>query len=275
MDTNSINANAQAEFFKSSVLPSVSQVGGGGVKEATESFEAIFIKDLLTVMRKATSEGGLFNSGNSGKIYSSMIDTELSKSLAKGRGLGLGQMLLRQLEKDGVVDAAKGMKPLKAEQAPEPKGSAGLSVLKGAEGISGEAGGEAGKVLKYEMPVEGTISSNYGMRTHPIRQSKEFHNGVDISTYEGAPVYPAADGEVSYVGKSDSYGNFVEVKHDDGIVSRYAHLHSHLVKEGDTVKASRPFAFVGNTGRSTAAHLHFELLRDGKALDPDQLLDGD
>jgi len=268
VDINSINSNAQAEFFKSSVLPSISQVGRGGVKEATESFEAIFIKDLLTVMRKATSEGGLFNSGNSGKIYSSMIDTELSKNLAKGRGLGLGQMLLRQLEKDGVTDGPKGMKPLKAEQVPD-KG-VGLPELKGVKVLSGGAG----KVLKYELPVEGVVSSNFGMRTHPIKQSKEFHNGMDISTYEGAPVYPAADGEVSYVGKSDSYGNFVEVKHDDGIVSRYAHLHSHLVKEGDTVKTSRPFAFVGNSGRSTAAHLHFELLRDGKALNPDSLLGG-
>ncbi len=269
MDINSINSNAQAEFFKSSVLPSVSQVGRSGIKEATESFEAIFIKDLLTVMRKATSEGGLFNSGNSGKIYSSMIDTELSKNLAKGRGLGLGQMLLRQLVKDGVTDGPKGMKPLKAEQAFDLKGT-GLSELKGAKVVSGDAV----KVLKYEMPVEGTVSSNYGMGTHPTGHSNEFHEGMDISTYEGAPVYPAADGEVSYIGKSDRYGNFVEVKHDDGIVSRYANLHSHLVKEGDIVKTSKPFAFVGDSGSSTAAHLHFELLRDGKALDPDSLLGG-
>jgi len=119
MESNGINTQAQAEFFKSSVLPGVSREGRGGIKRAVENFEALFINDLLKVMRKATIKGGLFNSGNSGEIYSSMIDTELSKNLARGRGLGLGQMLLRQLDKDGasgVEKAFRTIEPLKAEK---------------------------------------------------------------------------------------------------------------------------------------------------------------
>jgi flagellar protein FlgJ len=125
MAGNMINPQAQAqiEFFKSSVLPTVSHDGRGGVKQATENFEALFIQDLLKVMRKSTSEGegGLFNSSNSKDIYTSMVDTELSKNLAKGRGLGLGRMLLRQFDKNGVPGAEKALdrgqlKPLKVSE---------------------------------------------------------------------------------------------------------------------------------------------------------------
>jgi flagellar protein FlgJ len=116
MAGNMINpqVQAQVEFFKSSVLPTVSHAGRGAVKQATENFEALFIQDLLKVMRQSTSEGkgdkGLFNSSNSKDIYTSMIDTELSKNLAKGRGLGLGSMLLRQFDKNGVSGAEKTLK---------------------------------------------------------------------------------------------------------------------------------------------------------------------
>lgn len=112
MAGNMINpqAQAQVEFFKSSVLPSVSYDGRGGVKDAVENFEALFIQDLLKVMRQSKpKEGGLFNSGNSKDIYTSMIDAELSKNLAKGRGLGLGQMLLKQLDNGGVSGEEKAL----------------------------------------------------------------------------------------------------------------------------------------------------------------------
>lgn len=124
------------------------------------------------------------------------------------------------------------------------------------------------------MPVEGIVSSAHGMRTHPVSQEKAFHHGVDIRTHQGTPVYPMAEGRVSYVGSSDSYGNFVEVMHEGGIATRYAHLHSSLVEQGDVVDTSRPFAFVGNAGGSTASHLHFEVMRDGKSVDPREFING-
>jgi len=279
MAANGINSQAQAEFFKSSVLPSVSHEGRGGIKRAVENFEAIFINDLLKVMRKTTTKGGLFNSGNSGEIYSSMIDTELSKNLARGKGLGLGQMLLKQLDKDGELRAEKAFNAEKAFDVEKPFKAGQIHGIRGSEAVGSMTTKKAPEGLDkkqpvYEMPVRGDVSSGFGMRTHPIKQIRAFHRGMDISTYEGAPVYPTADGKVSYTGKSDSYGNFVEVKHDNGIVSRYAHLHSHIVSEGDVVVTSRPMAFVGNSGSSTAPHLHFEVLRDGKAVDPDAFLGG-
>lgn len=123
MAVNMVNpkVEAQAEFFKSSVLPSVSREGKGGIKDAVENFESLFINDLLKVMRKTTIKGGLFNSGNSGDIYNSMIDTELSKNLAKGKGLGLAQMLLKQLDKSGVLDAEKSINDTKIKPLVSPK----------------------------------------------------------------------------------------------------------------------------------------------------------
>jgi murein DD-endopeptidase MepM/ murein hydrolase activator NlpD len=129
-----------------------------------------------------------------------------------------------------------------------------------------------GRLGGVKIPVIGSLSSLFGLRTDPIDGSTKFHAGVDISAPEGSKIYPATSGRVLFSGNKDGYGSVVEVKHNNGLVSRYAHNSENLVKKGDLVGLNDPIALVGSTGRSTGAHLHFELLKDGKAIDPGAML---
>jgi len=124
----------------------------------------------------------------------------------------------------------------------------------------------------YRMPLLyfSRISSNYGMRYHPLLKRKIFHNGCDIPMPVGTPVYPSRSGTVTYAGWKGGYGNTVEVKHKDGSLTRYGHLSKIDVKEGDTVQKSKTLlGKVGSTGLSTGPHLHFEIITpSGKSVNP-------
>ena len=118
-------------------------------------------------------------------------------------------------------------------------------------------------------PIDsGWISSRYGWRIDPINGKKALHRGMDFAAAKGAKIYTVAAGIVAYSGYRGSYGNVVEIDHVNGYSSRYAHNKRNLVKGGDVVKRGDAIALLGNTGRSKGAHLHFEVLRDGKHVDP-------
>jgi len=118
----------------------------------------------------------------------------------------------------------------------------------------------------------GYISSNFGKRTDPFHGRVAFHSGVDFAGPEGAKVVSVASGVVTWSGEHFGYGNLVEVDHGNGYVTRYAHNKRNLAKVGDVVKKGQPLALMGSTGRSTGPHVHFELLRNGTAIDPTNYL---
>jgi murein DD-endopeptidase MepM/ murein hydrolase activator NlpD len=131
----------------------------------------------------------------------------------------------------------------------------------------------ARKTVPTTMPVTGGYySSNYGYRLDPITGHSEFHTGVDIVAGIGTKVVAAAGGVVSYSGTMLEYGNVVDVDHDNGLTSRYAHLSKRLVKAGDVVMKGQLIALVGNTGRTTGPHLHFEVREKGIPLNPNKFL---
>lgn len=118
-------------------------------------------------------------------------------------------------------------------------------------------------------PVQhGFISSRFGRRMDPFTGRISRHRGVDYSVRLGTPIFATADGVVSYARRWSNFGNVVEVSHGHGFVTRYAHLSKILVKKGQRVKRGDIIARVGSTGRSTAAHLHYEVLKDGKPQNP-------
>lgn len=118
-------------------------------------------------------------------------------------------------------------------------------------------------------PVEkGWISSNYGWRTNPFSGRRAFHGGVDIAAKWGAETIAVASGVVVHAGLNGGYGYLVEINHGDGYVTRYAHNEEILVKQGDTVNQGQVIARVGSTGFSTGPHVHFEVLRKGKTINP-------
>ncbi len=123
------------------------------------------------------------------------------------------------------------------------------------------------------MPIRNTyITSGFGGRADPFDGGSAFHKGVDFHANVGDPVMSVADGVVSYAGVRGGYGNVVEVDHGNGYVTRYAHNSRLVVKVGDLVRAGQQVARAGSSGRSTGAHVHFEVWADGRVVNPRKFL---
>ena len=119
------------------------------------------------------------------------------------------------------------------------------------------------------LPVrQGAITSTYGYRTDPFTGRTAFHAGMDFSGAEGEDIYAVAAGIVSFAGQKSGYGNVIEVTHGDGYITRYAHAQRLAAKEGDMVAKDQVIAYMGSTGRSTGTHLHYEVLANGRQIDP-------
>ena len=116
------------------------------------------------------------------------------------------------------------------------------------------------------------ITSEYGLRTAPTAGASTDHKGVDISVPTGTAVSAAISGNVTKVGYNSASGNWIEITGNNGLTTRYRHLSSALVSEGQTVKQGQTVARSGNTGNSTGPHLHFETLLNGQYIDPQQAL---
>ena len=123
------------------------------------------------------------------------------------------------------------------------------------------------------VPVNGRITSQYGYREHPTIGRHSIHNGVDIGADSGAAVCAFAAGRISQVGENDDYGKYIYIDHGNGIETFYAHCSSILAEEGEQVMAGDSIARVGQTGKATGPHLHFELRFNGTYLDPIHYID--
>ena len=128
-------------------------------------------------------------------------------------------------------------------------------------------------MLPSRSPVEvGYNSSSFGWRSDPFTGKTAFHEGLDFTASIGTPIYAAAGGIVTMAAQTPDYGKIVKIDHGSGIETRYAHTSLILVKVGDIVKQGQLIAKVGTTGRSTGAHLHFEVRLNGAPLDPRKYL---
>jgi murein DD-endopeptidase MepM/ murein hydrolase activator NlpD len=114
----------------------------------------------------------------------------------------------------------------------------------------------------------GFISSYFGERADPFDGREAFHKGVDFAGAAGQKITAVAAGVVTWAGERSGYGKLVEISHGDGYVTRYAHNERTLVRVGETVKRGEPVALMGSTGRSTGPHVHFEVLRNGRQVNP-------
>jgi murein DD-endopeptidase MepM/ murein hydrolase activator NlpD len=129
------------------------------------------------------------------------------------------------------------------------------------------------EVFPAGRPItKGWLSSKYGTRNDPFTGKPEFHKGVDLAGKEGSEIIGVAAGVVTWAGKRYGYGNLVEVNHGNGYVTRYGHAKEVLVKVGETVKKGQKIALMGNTGRSTGPHVHFEVWVDGRTVDPSKYI---
>lgn len=118
------------------------------------------------------------------------------------------------------------------------------------------------------------LSSRYGLRRDPLHGQHRMHHGVDIPGQRGTQINASAAGRVRFAGTAGGYGQMVEILHDDGVTTRYAHLDRILVQPGMMVSQGETIALMGATGRATGNHLHFEIRRNGQSIDPLPFLSG-
>lgn len=173
----------------------------------------------------------------------------LKEQLGEDTGMSIDKVYTKELqtceEQDVAVISNNVMESIKADEKRE------KSTING--------------VYISVIPVQGHITSRYGSR-EAIRDHT--HQGLDIATKTGTPIKAAADGTVTYSDEMGGYGNLVIINHGNGIQTYYGHCSKIYVKEGKTVKAGDVIAAVGSTGNSTGPHLHFEIRRNGKYIDP-------
>ena len=124
----------------------------------------------------------------------------------------------------------------------------------------------------FIKPVDGVVTSEFGNRIHPITGELRLHKGIDIGGNAGQSVLASASGIVIIAGVVSGYGNFVEIKHGNGLTSAYAHLASFNVNEGDDVSQGEKIGVVGATGGVTGPHLHFEIFKNGAPQNPRDFL---
>jgi murein DD-endopeptidase MepM/ murein hydrolase activator NlpD len=121
-------------------------------------------------------------------------------------------------------------------------------------------------------PAHGWLTGTFGGRSDPFSGEPAVHQGLDIATEKGKPVFATADGVVDSASYTGDYGNLVVIKHGFGLTTRYGHMSGFAVKPGKTVKRGDVIGYVGSTGRSTGTHVHYEILANGKLINPLQLL---
>lgn len=119
---------------------------------------------------------------------------------------------------------------------------------------------------------KGWMSSSFGRRTDPFSGKQSWHEGVDFAGKAGVDVIAVASGVVTHSGRKSGYGNIVELNHGNGYITRYAHNDSHLVTVGDIVDKGQVIAKMGSSGRSTGPHVHFEVLKNGKPMNPERYI---
>ena len=234
------------------------------VKSAAAELASLFVYQMLAAMRRTVPKSGLLDKGFAHDTYLSLFDQEIARHMARREDLGLTALLQRQLK---GPDADRQL-PGRPDAAP-PRPSTALHTRRATaiDAYRQQAGPTDGM---FRLPVEGQHTSGFGMRMHPIDHEERLHSGMDIAAPAGTPIQAAAAGQVVFSGTQAGYGNVVVIQHEEGYSTLYAHNTANLVSVGTTVSQGQPIATVGSTGRSTGPHLHFEVRKDGKRLDPVQ-----
>jgi murein DD-endopeptidase MepM/ murein hydrolase activator NlpD len=211
---------------------------------------------MITQMRQSMLGEDSDDEGLGADTFSSTIDSELARHLAKAGGMGLQGAMLEAWDRQRVAPAASANPP--------------PAVLPVASSVQASASRTEEPGLSLEMG--GRISSNYGWRQDPFNGRSRFHGGIDLAARYGTDVPAAASGTVVTAGEQGGYGLTVVVRHVGGYETRYAHLSSLDVAPGASVEQGTVIGRVGSTGRSTAPHLHFEVTRRGERVDPDRFV---
>lgn len=240
--------------------------------ELAAQFESMLMLEMIKQMRRSMLDEPAGGEGLGADTFSSTIDTELSRHLSHGGGMGLQSELLRAWDRQrGSTEATPEVFPVALRPTAAPVAvPAPASVSRPTEGSAPTDGDVDDASLSLDMDAR--VSSQFGWRRDPFVGRSRFHGGIDLAAGYGTEVPAAAEGTVVTAGEQGGYGLTVVVRHPGGYQTRYAHLSSLEVRAGDAIEKGAVLGRVGSTGRSTAPHLHFEVTQGGQRIDPDRFV---
>lgn len=128
------------------------------------------------------------------------------------------------------------------------------------------------RYLPFGKPLEGNITSRYGKRKDPLNKKSAFHSGIDIRGEKGDKIFATGDGIVKKAFRNGGHGNYVMIDHGNGYTTSFSHMKKFVVRKGDRIERGQLIGYVGNTGRSTGPHLHYEIALDKKTINPIKFL---
>jgi Rod binding domain-containing protein len=280
------------------------------VRELAHQFESLFIAQMLRQMRQSmTMMGDEGEQGEGAKTFGPMsdtIDSELARQLSEAGGMGIADVIIESFQRqaEGALGQPLdpgGLRSLTAPPSPpvpleklavpvsrppassSPEADLPDYALRASSRSRRSATREGGKVrprtglgtsavpeAAVPLPAGRTVTSAFGWRPDPFTGEGRFHKGVDVRAAYGQQIPAVANGTVVSAGAAGGYGLSVVIGHGSGIRTRYAHLSEVSVKAGDVVERGQDIGRVGQSGRSTGPHLHFEVLADGRPVDPVQ-----
>lgn len=245
------------------------------IKRLAQEFEALLLTEMLRDMRKSMLDSDRADGGFGAEAMTDTIDVELGRALSRSGGFGLSQVLMRSLERQ-ILTAGGGPQPAGTESSPSTDTAGDTdradtpdtpAIVAPPAGDRPETRSETSAVEPLRVP-SAAVTSAYGWRRDPFTGQTRFHRGIDLAMAYGREVQAAADGRVVFAGDAGGYGNMVVIEHPSGQQTRYAHLSAATVQAGDTIQAGQVVGRVGQSGRATGPHLHFEVVAEGRALDP-------
>lgn len=229
--------------------------------ELAREFESMMLLQMLRQMRQSMLDESAEGEGLSASTWLDTIDSELARQLARSGGVGLADVMFRAMQGQAAGRAT-------ATDAPEAATAAATAAIPGrasAYVASQPAPGESGAAASVDP---GRLTSEFGWRADPFTGATRYHRGIDLKAAYGQEVPAAGRGVVVEVGERGAYGLTVLIAHENGVQTRYAHLSALAVGPGDRVLQGQEIGRVGQSGRATGPHLHFEVIRDGRRVDP-------
>jgi murein DD-endopeptidase MepM/ murein hydrolase activator NlpD len=234
-------------------------------EELAREFESMLLLQMLRQMRQSIRDGSEKEEGLSADTMLDTVDAELARQLSKAGGLGLADMMAKAIraQAEGRT-AAAGRQATPGAQAPQTIAPSRLSHTH----TPVESARSAGVSNPGSGVETAKVTSDFGWRSDPFTGAMRYHRGIDFKAAYGEGVPAAGDGRVVEAGDNGAYGLTVLVEHPNGMKTRYAHLSAMGVGVGDRVLQGQEIGRVGQSGRATGPHLHFEVIQDGRRVDP-------
>jgi murein DD-endopeptidase MepM/ murein hydrolase activator NlpD len=239
-------------------------------EQVSRDFEALLLSFVFKAMRQTIPKSDFLGKGRNKDWYSDLFDMELAQSFTRDKGnrIGLSAHIQQNLPQVPNRDEMTYQSPRRDQQSVQGQAIRGISAMQQNPKLRPAAEPAELSNVQMALPVVGRLTSHYGVRSDPFTSEEKFHHGIDIASPLGTPIHAALPGTVTFSGWKQGYGLTVIILHAEGYATQYSHNSENLVQVGERINYKQPIALVGQSGRATGPHLHFEVKQEGKTIDP-------